>query len=119
MSEPSIPPSNGDLNPSLAGYAYQMAFSVHQVLLNELQNGASAPAPTRKPTAPRRRPPRRRREDSKSGLWAVVHATRQHGFTPTSQGFWVMLPKEYDVILALEPKSVAQGVLEPTFKGLG
>jgi len=63
--------------------------------------------------------PRRRREERKSGLWAVVHAAREHGFTPPSEGFWVMLPKEYDAILALEPKPVAQVVLEVLRQTIG
>jgi hypothetical protein len=113
MSDDSVPPSNGDLNPSLDGYAYQMAFSAHQVLLNARQNGASAPAPTRKPTAPRRRPPR------KAGLYAVLHAAQQHGFTHPDNGFWVMLPKEFDAILALEHKAVAQVVLEVLRQTIG
>jgi hypothetical protein len=113
MSEPSIPPSNGHLNPSLAGSAYPMAFSAHEVLLNELQNGASAPALTRKPTAPRRRPPRT------SGLYAVVHAAQQHGFTHPKEGCWVMLPTEFDATLALEDKAVAQVVLEVRRQTLG
>jgi hypothetical protein len=113
MAEPSIPPSHGHLNPSLAGDASQMACSAHEVLLNELQNGASAPAPPRKPTAPRRRPPRT------SGLYAVLQAVQQHGFTPPKEGCWVRLPTEVDATLALEDKAVAQGVLEVLRQTLG
>ena len=113
MSEPRIPPPNGHLTPSLAGYASQRAFSAHEGLLNELQNGASAPTPTRKPTAPRRRPPRT------SGLYAVLHAAQQHGFTPPKEGCWVMWPTEVDAILALEDKAVAPVVLEVLRQTLG
>jgi hypothetical protein len=113
MSEPSIPPSHGHLTPSLAGSAYPMAFSAHEVLLNELQNGASAPAPPRQPTAPRRRPPRT------SGLYAVVHAAQQHGFTPPTEGCGVLWPTEVDATLALEDKAVAQVVLAVLRQTLG
>jgi hypothetical protein len=63
---------------------------------------------------PQRRaePVPRPRPERKSGLYAVLHAARQHGFTPSKEGFWVMLPKEFDAILALEHKAVAQVVLE-------
>jgi hypothetical protein len=37
----------------------------------------------------------------------------QHqGFTHPQNGFWLMLPKEFDVVLAFEPKPVAQVILE-------
>jgi hypothetical protein len=101
MSEPSIPPSNGDLNPFRDGYDYQMAFTAHQVLLNGLQNGSSAAATASKPTAPRRGP-------RKSGLHLMLHAAREHGITPPAVGGFLQLPREFDAILALEPKPVAQ-----------
>ena len=37
---------------------------------------------------------------------------QQHGFTHPQNGYWVMLPREFDVVLALEPKAVAQVILE-------
>jgi hypothetical protein len=76
------------------------------------------PIPDESPPNPPAKP-KRRREDRKSGLWAVVHAAREFGFTPPSEGFWVMLPKEYDAILALEPKAVAQVVLEVLRQTIG
>ena len=37
----------------------------------------------------------------------------QHqGFTHPQNGFWLMLPREFDVVLAFEPKPVAQVILE-------
>jgi hypothetical protein len=56
--------------------------------------------------------PRRRRPARTSGLWAVVHAAQQHGFTPPQAGHWLMLPPEFAAVLALEPKAIAQVVLE-------
>lgn len=114
MSESSIPPSNGHINPSRAGYAYQMEFSAHQVLRNALQNGTSAPAP--KPAA---KPRRRRREERKSGLWLVLKAAQQHGITHPTIGGFLQLPREFDAILALEEKAVAQVVLEVLRQTIG
>ena len=37
---------------------------------------------------------------------------QKHGFTHPQNGYWVMLPREFDVVLALEPKAVAQVILE-------
>jgi len=37
---------------------------------------------------------------------------QQHGFTHPQNGYWLMLPREFDVVLALEPKAVAQVILE-------
>jgi hypothetical protein len=64
-------------------------------------------------------PPPQRRSPRKSGLYAVLHSAQQHGFTPPSEGFWVMLPKEFDAILALEHKAVAQVVLEVLHQTIG
>jgi hypothetical protein len=64
-------------------------------------------------------PPPQRRPPRKSGLYAVLHSAQQHGFTPPSEGFWVMLPKEFDAILALEHKAVAQVVLEVLRQTIG
>jgi hypothetical protein len=35
-----------------------------------------------------------------------------HGFTHPQNGYWLMLPREFDVVLALESKAVAQVILE-------
>ena len=37
---------------------------------------------------------------------------QQQGFTHPQNGFFVMLPREFDVVLAFEPKPVAQVILE-------
>jgi len=75
---------------------------------------APAPQPTPKPVkAPKRRPQR------KSGLYAMLHAAQQHGITHPKDGFWTMLPKEFDAILALEHKAVAQVVLEVLRQTIG
>ena len=44
---------------------------------------------------------------------AITLPRIQHqGFTHPQNGFWLMLPKEFDVVLAFEPKPVAQVILE-------
>jgi hypothetical protein len=57
-------------------------------------------------------PRRRRQPQRKSGLSLLLQAAQQHGITHPKDGYWVMLPKEFDAILALEHKAVAQVVLE-------
>ena len=37
---------------------------------------------------------------------------QQQGFTHPQNGYWVMLPREFDVILAFEPRAIAQVILE-------
>jgi len=44
---------------------------------------------------------------------------QQHGFTHPQHGFWVMLPREFDVVLAFEPKPVAQIILEVLRQTIG
>jgi hypothetical protein len=62
---------------------------------------------------PKRRPPRT------SGLYVVLQAAQQHGFTHPKDGYFLMLPKEFDAILALEHKAVAQVVLEVLRQTIG
>jgi hypothetical protein len=115
MSEPSIPASNSHYKPL---HILDENLTIAEVY-GPMRVGEPWPLPrTAKLPQPLAKP-RRRREERKSGLWAVVHAAREHGFTPPSEGFWVMLPKEYDAILALEPKPVAQVVLEVLRQTIG
>jgi hypothetical protein len=44
---------------------------------------------------------------------------QQHGFTHPQNGFFVMLPQEFDVVLAFEPKPVAQVILEVLRQTIG
>jgi len=62
----------------------------------------------RRPRAPLRPGKATRR----SGLSLILHSTRRDGFTHPMDGHWVMLPTEFDALLALEPKVVVQVVLE-------
>jgi hypothetical protein len=75
---------------------------------------ASAPAPSEKDPKPRRRRPER-----KSGLWLVLQSAQEHGFTHPNVGGFLRLPKEFDAILALEHKAVAQVVLEVLRQTIG
>ncbi len=74
--------------------------------------------PTTQPLEEAPKPPRRRAA-RKSGLYAVLQAAQQHGFTHPNEGYFVMLPKEYDAILALEHKAVAQVVLHVLRQTIG
>ena len=58
-----------------------------------LMKGTDEPPP-QPPAKPRRSRPH------KSGLYAVLHAAQQHGMTHPIDGFWTMLPKEFDAISA-------------------
>jgi len=63
--------------------------------------------------------PRRPRPPRKSGLYTVLQAAQQHGITHPKDGYFLMLPKEFDAILALEHKAVAQVVLEVLRQTIG
>ena len=55
---------------------------------------------------------KREREPRKSGWYIALHSVKQFGFTSPDQGRYLLLPPEFDAILALETKAVAQIVLE-------
>jgi hypothetical protein len=74
---------------------------------------ANEPSPT--PAAKRGR----RRPERKSGLWLVLHAAQEHGITHPTVGGFLQLPREFDAILALEPKPIAQVVLEVLRQTIG
>jgi hypothetical protein len=61
----------------------------------------------------------RQQRERKSGLYIVLQAAQQHGITHPKDGYWVMLPREFDAILALEHKAVAQVVLEVLRQTIG
>src|SRR5205807_2118484 len=44
---------------------------------------------------------------------------KAHGFTHPHNGYWVMLPREFDIVLALETKAVAQVILEVLRQTIG
>jgi hypothetical protein len=52
------------------------------------------------------------RELRKTGWWIALHRVREFGFTSPDEGHYLLLPPEFDAILALETKAVAQIVLE-------
>ena len=54
-----------------------------------------------------------------TGLQLVLHQVQVRGFTHPSKGGWLQLPPEFDAILALERKSVAQVVLEVMRRTVG
>jgi len=49
----------------------------------------------------------------------VLPRVREEGFTPPSAGHWLMLPPEFDYVLAEEPTRVAQVILEVMRQTLG
>lgn len=57
-------------------------------------------------------PPLTNREPRKSGWWLALHSVKEFGFTSPDDGHYLLLPPEFDAILALETKAVAQIVLE-------
>jgi hypothetical protein len=79
-----------------------------------LERSPDTPQPSDTTPKPRHpRPPRT------SGLYIVLQAAQQHGITHPKEGYWVMLPKEFPAILALEHKAVAQVVLEVLCQTVG
>jgi hypothetical protein len=130
MSDASIPKSNGNLKPLTLDGLIKRAERTKKVV--ERANGRlgpgspvnfevmviPGPGATSTPSgtdarSPRRRPPR------KSGLYAVLHAAQQHGLTHPNVGAFLRLPREFDAILALEQKAVAQVVLEVLRQTIG
>jgi hypothetical protein len=55
----------------------------------------------------------------KTQLLLTLHHVQQYGFTHPRDSFFLMLPKEFDAILALETKAVAQVVLEVMRETIG
>ena len=114
MSESKIPASNGQYKPlplldeSLPMKTVYGVLRVGEPLKPMPRPAITRPAITPQPPAK----PRRRRPPRKSGLYAVLHAAQQHGFTPPQAGHWLMLPPEFAAVLALEHKAIAQVVLE-------
>jgi hypothetical protein len=69
------------------------------------------------PGGPRQPTPR---EPRKSGLEIIRHRVEQQGFTHPKDGHWLMFPAiEFEAILALERKAVAQVVLFVMQRTLG
>jgi hypothetical protein len=69
------------------------------------------------PAAPPAKP--RRREERKSGLQLTLHSLKTFGFTHPKDGSWLMAPLEFEAILALETKAVAQVVWEVMRQTIG
>jgi hypothetical protein len=113
MSDISIPAPNGQYKPLPLLDENLPIRAVYGVLRVD-GPPLPIPQPAKLPTKPRRR-----RSPRKSGLYTVLQAAQQHGFTPPNEGFWVMLPKEFDAILALEHKAVAQVVLHVLRQTIG
>jgi hypothetical protein len=77
--------------------------------------GRKAPVTVeKKPAAPIPEPSKR-----VTGLQAILHHLQAFGFTHPSKGGWLQLPPEYDALLALERKAVAQVVLEVMRQTIG
>jgi len=65
------------------------------------------------PQARRPDPPHSRETSPRQGtLTSILSNVGQHGFTHPDRGGYLMLPPEFDVLLALERKPVVQVVLE-------
>ena len=123
MSEPSLPAPDGQHKPDFvvikpAHPCYREIMGKEEIwipIVGNMRVVLSEDSALRKPPAK----PKRRRPPRKSGLYAVLHAAQQFGITPPSEGFWVMLPKEYQAIDALEHKDISQVVLEILMQTIG
>jgi hypothetical protein len=115
MSDASIPQHNGHLKAFLDNLPDNVYIDIHHILPNSaLQMAPTSSKPDTTP--PARRP---RRKERKSGLYTVLHAAQQHGITHPTVGGFLQLPREFDAILALEQKAIAQVVLEVLRQTLG
>jgi len=59
------------------------------------------------------------RRPRKSGWLLALHSVKEFGFTHPDEGRYLLLPSEFDAILALETKAVAQVVLEVLRQTIG
>jgi hypothetical protein len=64
-------------------------------------------------------PPQREREPRKSGRYIALHSVKEFGFTSPDDGHYLLLPPEFDAILALETKAVTQIILEVLRQTIG
>jgi hypothetical protein len=129
MSVDIIPPSNGHLNTYGAGFAHYMAYMANLGPRVTLQELALVPAP--EPVTPPKKPKRRlgpRKSTSRVRKYTVKRSLeasltlpqiQEHGFTHPANGRYVMLPREFDVVLALETKAVSQVVLAVLRRTIG
>jgi hypothetical protein len=87
-------------------------------------------ANTTDPSDAFKEPPSRRRQKERARVhrdqvhraceeFFTLTRIQQHGFTHPHNGFFVMLPQEFDVVLAFEPKPVAQVILEVLRQTIG
>jgi hypothetical protein len=129
MSDSSIPPTNGHINTYGAGFTHFMVYMANRVPRVTLQELEFVPAP--EPAKPPKKPKRQREpRTSKSRVRKytvkrdieksiTLPHIQQHGFTHPDQGHYLMLPIEFDVVLALETKAVAQVVLAVLRRTIG
>ena len=113
MSDPSIPRTNGHLKAFLGDLPDNVRVEIHHIHpLSPWERGVA-------PQPPHEQQPPRRRSGRKSGLYTVLHAAQQHGITHPTVGGFLQLPREFDAILALEQKAIAQVVLEVLRQTIG
>jgi hypothetical protein len=118
MSDPSIPPTNGHLNPFVAGFAHFKAYIANRVPIETLQELASAPAP--QPAEPPKKPkptpkPKRGTADGDkrySPIDLTLYSIQTFGFTHPNHGNFLLAPKEFQAIMARETKAVATVIWE-------
>ena len=119
MSAPSIPALNDQykLNTLIRTDPRDDHPPLHAVVsdlmrLREL-DGAPPKPPATRPTRKRKAVSRVRKYTVKRCLEASVTLPQiqKHGFTHPANGRFLMLPHEFDVVLALETKAVAQVIL--------
>src|SRR5262249_28615668 len=118
MSEPSIPPADDQDKPEplrITFSASPLSAEVIDALASDCLRLQELGWPA--PQSPAQ--PRRRREERKSGLYTILHAAQQHGITQPTIGGFLQLPREFDAILALEHKAIAQVVLEVLRQTIG
>ena len=127
MSESKIPASNGQYKPlHLPLHLIDENLTLAEVY-GPMRVGEPWPLPPRTAITPQpadtaTQPPRRSRERERARVHRhtvkrqievslTLPHIQKHGFTHPSNGHFLMLPPEYDVIQALEKKAVASVVL--------
>jgi hypothetical protein len=127
MSDARIPPSNGDLKPVSLGDLVRLAEETNKFVEHTNERlGPDCPVhfslmpiprPNAKPSSDKAaKPPRRQRPkadpDTYTPIEHTLYSLQAFGFTHPSDGRYLMAPKEFRAILALETKAVAAVVWE-------
>src|SRR5262245_21578030 len=138
MSEPSLPPKNGQHKPpdeETDRRRYLRSRVLHlplfrlypgdrvirangDLMIPEFRPGSPLPAPKKKPRSSPKRPTGKA-ADTYSPLQHMLDSIQAFGFVHPNEGNFLQLPKQFQALMALETKAVANVVLEVMLQTIG